>query len=85
MNNLCKECKQILVMNETECACGWKNIETSPNKDYQCRYFLANQQCNKAGTVALQLRGNQWYCSQHVHQVMRDREDRTNNSMNQEN
>lgn len=83
MSRQCKECRQHLEMNETECSCGWK-ITGTVNTDYRCRYVLANQPCLRQGTVALQLRGNTWYCSQHVHQVMRDLEDRTNQPMNQE-
>ena len=71
MNNICKECRQLLGPNEIACSCGCK-MQIMKN-DYQCQYRVNNEmRCKKAGNVTLQVRGNCWYCSEHIHQVMRD-------------
>lgn len=66
----CNECKQWRIAGAA-CTCGRKNI-TLARADHRCCYQCHEQRCEQQGTVSLQLRGNTWYCRQHLQQVRRD-------------
>lgn len=67
----CNECKQWRVAGATACTCGKKSV-TLPGADYRCSYQDQGQRCCQQGTVSLQLRGNTWYCTQHLQQKRRE-------------
>jgi len=67
----CNECKQWRIAGTAACTCGKKSI-TLARADYRCSYQNQEQRCYQQGTVSLQLRGNTWYCRQHLQQVRRE-------------
>ncbi len=65
----CDECKQLLIKNATNCACGWHADKTSVS-DRRCQYRNHRRRCPLPGTVSPYLYGKTtWYCSGHYSSI----------------